>query len=221
MSAALDGICAALGLQATPAQTAALLQYLELLQRWNTTYNLTAVRDPGEMLTQHLADCLALIPPLQRHQAQGRLLDVGSGGGSARCGDRRDAARDRRDLRRHRRQEGRLRPPGRCDAALAQPARRARPGRTDAASAFDVVTSRAFASLADFTRWTRARLAPGGVWLAMKGKHPDDEIAALPADVDVFHVEPLAVPGLDAQRCLVWMRPAASAAPAAPEPPAN
>ena len=221
MSAALDGICAALGLQATPAQTAALLQYLELLQRWNTTYNLTAVRDPGEMLTQHLADCLALIPPLQRHQAQGRLLDVGSGGGlpgvviavmlpgiDVTCVDTvgKKAAFVRQ-----------------VAATLRLPNLHAEHARVEQMrqSAFDVVTSRAFASLADFTRWTRARLAPGGVWLAMKGKHPDDEIAALPADVAVFHVEPLAVPGLDAQRCLVWMRPAASAAPAAPEPPAN
>jgi 16S rRNA (guanine527-N7)-methyltransferase len=71
---------------------------------------------------------------------------------------------------------------------------------------FDVITSRAFASLADFVRLTRHLLAPGGVWMAMKGKRPDDEIAALPAGVEVFHVEPITVPGLDAQRCLVWMR---------------
>jgi 16S rRNA (guanine527-N7)-methyltransferase len=73
---------------------------------------------------------------------------------------------------------------------------------------FDVVVSRAFASLADFTRLTCAQLAPGGCWLAMKGRVPEDEIAALPAEVQVFHVEPLQVPGLDAQRCLVWLRPA-------------
>ena len=72
---------------------------------------------------------------------------------------------------------------------------------------FDVVSSRAFASLVDFTTWSRAALAPHGVWLAMKGKHPVDEIAALPADVSVFHVEQLTVPGLDAERCIVWMKP--------------
>lgn len=69
-----------------------------------------------------------------------------------------------------------------------------------------VVTSRAFASLADFVRWTEPVLAPGGVWLAMKGRVPHDEIAALPVDVEVFHVEPLQVPGLAAERCIVWMR---------------
>jgi len=71
---------------------------------------------------------------------------------------------------------------------------------------FDVVSSRAFASLVDFTSWSRQALAPHGVWLAMKGKHPEDELRALPADVNVFHVEPLQVPGLDAERCIVWMR---------------
>jgi 16S rRNA (guanine527-N7)-methyltransferase len=72
---------------------------------------------------------------------------------------------------------------------------------------FDVVSSRAFASLADFTRLTQRHLAEAGIWMAMKGKFPDDEITALPADVDVFHVEPLIVPELEAERCLVWMRP--------------
>lgn len=71
---------------------------------------------------------------------------------------------------------------------------------------FDVVCSRAFASLVDFTTWSADALAPGGIWLAMKGKHPADEIAALPPSVEVFHVEQLTVPGLDAERCIVWMR---------------
>ena len=75
------------------------------------------------------------------------------------------------------------------------------------AGPFDVVSCRAFAALADFTAWSRAALAPGAVWLAMKGKHPAEEITALPADVEVFHVEPLQVPGLQADRCIVWMRP--------------
>lgn len=73
-------------------------------------------------------------------------------------------------------------------------------------SAFNVICSRAFASLPDFTQWSARALAPNGVWMAMKGKHPTDELAALPATVDVFHVEQLRVPGLDAERCVVWMR---------------
>jgi 16S rRNA (guanine527-N7)-methyltransferase len=71
---------------------------------------------------------------------------------------------------------------------------------------YDVVCSRAFASLKDFTHWSRTALASHGIWLAMKGKHPDVELAELPKDVQVIHVEPLKVPGLDAERCIVWMR---------------
>ena len=71
---------------------------------------------------------------------------------------------------------------------------------------FDVICSRAFASLSDFTQWSSNALAPSGVWMAMKGKHPAQELAALPKTIDVFHVEQLRVPDLDAERCLVWMR---------------
>jgi 16S rRNA (guanine527-N7)-methyltransferase len=76
--------------------------------------------------------------------------------------------------------------------------------------AYEVVSSRAFASLADFVAGSRQALAEQGIWLAMKGKHPADEMASLPADVAVFHVEQLAVPGLEAERCIVWMRKAAA-----------
>ena len=72
-----------------------------------------------------------------------------------------------------------------------------------------MISSRAFSSLPDFVKGSRQALAPQGVWMAMKGKHPQEELAALPADVDVFHVEPLTVPGLSAERCMVWMRLAA------------
>jgi 16S rRNA (guanine527-N7)-methyltransferase len=77
---------------------------------------------------------------------------------------------------------------------------------------YAVVTSRAFASLADFTQWSQGALAEQGVWMAMKGKNPQAEMAQLPAQVAVFHVEPLVVPGLDAERCIVWMRQAAKPA---------
>ncbi len=212
MTAAIEALCVALDLRLAPGQAAALAQYLALLQRWNGTYNLTAVRDPAEMLTQHLADCLALIAPLRRQAESGRLLDVGSGGGlpgvvvavmlpgwDVTCVDTVG-----KKVAFIRQAAGHLRLPN-LHAEHARVERLQRP-------AFDVVTSRAFAALPDFTRLTRQSLAEGGVWLAMKGKRPDDEIAALPADVDVFHVEQLAVPGLDAQRCLVWMRPKPPAA---------
>jgi 16S rRNA (guanine527-N7)-methyltransferase len=71
---------------------------------------------------------------------------------------------------------------------------------------YDVVSSRAFASLVDFTTWSEKALAGQGVWMGMKGKHPVEEMAALAASVEVFHVEQLVVPGLDAERCIIWMR---------------
>jgi 16S rRNA (guanine527-N7)-methyltransferase len=70
----------------------------------------------------------------------------------------------------------------------------------------DLVTARAFATLAELVRVTRHTLVAGGQWMAMKGQVPEDEMAELPPDVEVFHVEPLTVPGLGARRCLVWMR---------------
>jgi 16S rRNA (guanine527-N7)-methyltransferase len=198
-----------LGLALSEPQTDDLIGYLALLERWNATYNLTAVRDPAQMVTQHVADCLAVVAPLRVQLADSsfRLLDVGSGGGlpgvvlailNARidvtCVDS----------------------VGKKAAFVQQVAAELRLSNLQARHAhvealqeapFSVVTSRAFASLADFVALTRRRLAPGGVWMAMKGKRPSAEVACLPADIDVFHVEPLRVPGLDGERHLVWMRP--------------
>lgn len=203
----LDAVYAALGLAPTAAQSETLLGYMGLLERWNAVYNLTAVRDRAGMLAQHLADCLAVIPPLQRHIAGGRLLDVGSGGGlpgvviatmlpglDVTCVD--STAKKMAFVRQ-------------VSGALCLPNLHAVHSRVETLRAplFDVITSRAFASLPEFTTLSGHQLAAGGVWVAMKGQIPADEIASLPADVDVFHVEPLRVPGLDAQRCLVWMRP--------------
>ncbi len=207
---ALRGAIARLALDVPDAQVDALLAYLALLQRWNTTYNLTSVREPSQMLTQHLADCLAVIGPLRRERGSSpcRLLDVGSGGGlpgvviailnpqiEVRCVD---TVGKKAAFVQQVAGELRLR---------NLRAEHARVEQLKSRGAFDVVTSRAFASLADFVGLTRARLIDGGVWMAMKGKPPSDEIARLPADVDVFHVEQLTVPGLDAERCIVWMRP--------------
>jgi 16S rRNA (guanine527-N7)-methyltransferase len=200
----------ALALDLTETQLDTLLAYLALLQRWNATYNLTAVRDPEQMVTQHLADCLAVIGPLRRHCSEGRtqrILDVGSGGGlpgvviaalnpnvDVTCVDT----------------------VGKKAAFVRQAAGElglknlfAEHSRVEQlkAAPFDVIVSRAFASLDDFTRLTRHHLAPQGVWMAMKGKTPDDEMAQLTAELVVFHVEHLTIPGLQAERCLVWIRP--------------
>lgn len=210
-AAAVAGCARGLGLSLDGAQCEQLAAFGALLQRWGRTYNLTAILDRDQLLTHHLADCLAVVAPLRRHLAtlapRPSLLDVGSGGGlpgvvlAIACPELAvccvDTVGKKAAFVRQVAAELRL------DNLRAEHARvEAMTGR------FDVVTSRAFASLADFVALTRARLADGGVWMAMKGQRPDDEIAALPGDVAVFHVEPLTVPGLGAQRCLVWMRPA-------------
>ena len=199
----------ALGLSLAPAQHAQLLAYLDLLAKWNKVYNLTAVRDPAEMLTHHLLDSLAVIAPLVRHTRGGaaRVLDVGSGGGlpgvviAICCPEMSVACVDAVAKK----------------AAFVQQAAgvlglsnlRGVHARVESITEpYDVITSRAFATLADFTQWSAGSLGEDGVWMAMKGKHPTDEIAALPPSVAVFHVEQLTVPGLDAERCLIWMRPA-------------
>lgn len=204
----------ALGLDLEDAQQQQLLDFLALLHKWNRVYNLTALRDPREMLTHHLLDSLAVVRPLQRHvqplREQGRaprLLDVGSGGGlpgvvfSICCPDIEVHCVDTVAKKAAFIQQ--------AAASLRLPNLRGIHARVETlAGPYDVVSSRAFASLADFTAWSRDALAPEGVWLAMKGKLPQDEITALPADVQVFHVEPLHVPQLQAERCIVWLRPA-------------
>jgi 16S rRNA (guanine527-N7)-methyltransferase len=207
-AARLRADAAALGLDLREAAVGRLLGFVELLQRWNATYNLTAVRDPEAMLAQHLVDCLAAVAGLQRRLGpQGRrVLDVGSGGGLpgvviaiVREADRVvcvDAVGKKAAFVRQAAAELRL-------SNLAAEHVRVEALR---APAFEVVTSRAFASLVDFVNLTHQHLADSGVWMAMKGKRPDEEIRALPDWVDVFHVEHLVVPGLAAERCLVWMR---------------
>ena len=171
------------------------------------------------MLSHHLVDCLAVLTPLRRQlaaqavagaDAAPHILDVGSGGGlpgvvlaavepgwQVDCVD--TVAKKASFIRQ-------------VAAELGLPNLRGLHARVEsldpAARRYQLITSRAFASLADFSALTRPLLAEQGVWMAMKGKPPGDEQAALPASVQVFHVEQLAVPGLDAQRCLVWMRPA-------------
>jgi 16S rRNA (guanine527-N7)-methyltransferase len=204
----------ALGVPVDGGSADRLMGYLALLQQWNRVYNLTALRDPDEMLSHHLIDCLAVLPALVQHAAGRplRILDVGSGGGlpgvvlaalhpewQVSCVD--TVSKKASFIRQ-------------VAAELGLGNLRALHARVEsldpAAGRFDVITSRAFASLPDFTALTRHLLADQGVWLAMKGKLPTDEQAGLPTDLSVFHVEQLAVPGLDAQRCLVWMRPAPS-----------
>ena len=192
-------------------QVSQILDYQALIGKWTKVYNLTAVRDPAEMLTHHLLDSLAVIAPLQRYLSQAglsqgcRLLDVGSGAGlpgviiaiccptvSVTCVD--TVAKKAAFIKQ-------------AALALKLPKLIGLHARVESIDeGFDVICSRAFASLKDFTQWSTAALAPTGVWMAMKGKQPADELALLPEGVTVFHVEQLNVPGLDAERCVLWMR---------------
>jgi len=201
---------AALKLDLSDVQVGQLLDYLDLIAKWTQVYNLTAVRDPAEMLTHHLLDSLAVIAPLRRHLAhagleKARLLDVGSGAGlpgvviAICCPDVDVSCVDTVAKKAAFIKQAAL--------ALKLPNLAGVHARVETISQpFDVICSRAFASLHDFTQWSAGALAPAGVWLAMKGKHPADEISALPASAEVFHVEQLQVPGLGAERCIVWMR---------------
>ncbi len=198
----------ALGLDLGLDQQQRLLDYVALIQKWNKVYNLTALRDPADMLTHHLLDSLTAVVPLTRH-TQGRavrLLDVGSGGGlpgvvlaicmpelEVTCVD--TVAKKAAFVQQ-------------VAASLKLPNLRGLHARVESLTdPYGVICSRAFASLPDFVTWSGSALAEDGVWMAMKGKHPQEEIDALPADVKVFHVEPLTVPGLAVERCMVWMKP--------------
>ena len=197
----------ALGLGLSDAQIAQLLAYLALIQKWNQVYNLTAVRDPAEMMSHHLLDSLAVIRPLLQ-QTGGRslrFLDVGSGAGlpgvvvaiccpgwQVDCAD--TVAKKAAFVQQ-------------VAATLPLSNLRGLHARVESLSGpYDVVASRAFASLSDFVTWSAPALGEGGLWMALKGRQPHDEIAALPATVKVFHVEQLVVPGLGAERCIVWLR---------------
>jgi 16S rRNA (guanine527-N7)-methyltransferase len=201
----------ALGLNLSVEKIQHLMGYMALIQKWNKVYNLTALREPADMLTHHLLDSLTAIPPLSRH-TQGqpvRVLDVGSGGGlpgvvlaiclpelNVSCVD--TVAKKAAFVQQ-------------VAVSLKLPNLRGLHARVESLTdPYQVICSRAFASLPDFVTWSRSALDEGGVWMAMKGKHPQGEIDALPGDVKVFHVEPLTVPGLDVERCMVWMRPEAA-----------
>ena len=209
MSAPIDTLRAgavALGVTLSEAQAEQLLSYGTLMLKWNKVYNLTALRDPASVLTHHLLDSLAAVAPLPREWAgKGKLLDVGSGGGlpgvviaimrpdlEVSCLDA--VAKKAAFVQQ-------------VAAALELPNLRGLHARGESLTgSYEVISSRAFASLPDFFSGSAHLLAPEGVWLAMKGKVPTEELAVLPAGVSVFHVEQLVVPGLDAERCIVWAR---------------
>ena len=182
-------------------QVAQLLAYLDLLARWNRSYNLTAVRDPVEMVTRHILDSLTVLPWVPG----GRLLDAGTGAGLPGIPlaiarpelqvTLLDSAGKKIRFLNHVCRELRL------DHAVPL---QARLESYEAETPFDAIVSRAFASLAAFARAAR-HLAGAAPLLAMKGRYPEQELAALPDWVRLESVEALAVPGLQEQRHLVIM----------------
>jgi 16S rRNA (guanine527-N7)-methyltransferase len=182
-----------------------LAAYLALLAKWNRTYNLTAIREPARMVTHHLLDALAVLPHLPA-RAGLRVLDVGSGAGIP--GIPLAIARPAWQVvmldGNHK--KGAFVRQAAIELALANAeAVVSRVEDYAPAAPFDVVISRAFADLATFAASSARHLAPQGQLFAMKGVHPDEEIAGLPAGIRVVAAHALAVPGLDARRHLIVM----------------
>jgi len=199
----------ALGLVLTDEKVLSLQRFAELLGRWGRAYNLTAIRDGDRVLSHHLLDSLSLVRPLEgvashvQHRPV-RVLDVGSGGGlpgiplAIACPELETTLVDTVQKKVAFLVQAAL--------ELRLPHVTARHARVqDLHGEFDLITSRAFASLADFVAWTRHLLAPGGRWLAMKGRVDPEEVAALPSGVAVTSIRRLDVPGLNEERHLVEM----------------
>lgn len=197
---------AALGLRLPDNAEGRLLDYLDLLVRWNATYNLTAVRDPAEMVTRHLLDSLAILPFV----SGATLADLGTGPGlpgivlaiaaPGRAITLVDSngkkVRFLREAIRSLKLEGVQAVQSRVEDVQGQ---------------FDCITARAFATLADMLGWGGHLLAPDGRWLAMKGRRPDDELEALPPGFVLDSMHALAVPGLEGERHLAVIRRAEAA----------
>lgn len=215
LTARLNSAALELNIDMSVAQGETLLRYLTQLQKWNRTYNLTALRDVNKMLVQHLFDSMALVPSLKKYldtfkATDGRnrpLLDVGSGGGLP--GIVIAVLFPDRDVHCVDAVEKKMAFVRQMSGSLKLPNLHAHHARVEALVPFDaqVVVSRAFASLQDFAQLAGPHVASDGVLLAMKGHRPDDEIDALHKNTlwQVQQIEPLHVPELEAQRCLVWM----------------
>lgn len=210
-SAQLIAGAAKMGVPLTEEQTGKLLDYLDLLQKWNKAYNLTAVRERPAMLTQHLLDSLSIVP----HLPPGDLLDVGSGGGLP--GIPLAILQPERSITL-------VDTVGKKVAFLKQAAMTLGLKNLSAVSdrieswvppeahvnGFTLITARAYATLATLVGQTRRLLAPNGGWYAMKGINPAAEMAELPPDVSVRAVIPLDVPDLGAERHLILLASAGS-----------
>ena len=192
-----------MGLDLSGEQQDKLLDYVEMLKKWNKTYNLTALRDESQIISHHLLDSLTLPPYLEGAQT---MLDVGSGGGQPGI----PAAVCRPDLQITLLDANTKKTSFLHQAAIELELKNVRvvSGRVEAVQGLraDVITSRAFAELADFVNWTVHLLQDGGRWAAMKGVYPAAEIDRLPDSVCVERVDKIRVPQLNAERHMVILR---------------
>ncbi|HEX9277501.1 MAG TPA: 16S rRNA (guanine(527)-N(7))-methyltransferase RsmG [Casimicrobiaceae bacterium] len=199
---------AALGLDVDTAAQTKLLAYIALLDKWNRTHNLTAIREPQRVVTYHLLDALATLPHLP-DAASLRLIDVGSGGGLPGVPLAIARPQWRVTLLDSNRKKAAFLRQAAAELALANVAVAAMRAEDYAPDApFDVAISRAFADLMKFAAAARHLIRPCGRLLAMKGVYPREELKALPSDLRVVAVPALDVPGLGAERHLVIMQPA-------------
>ncbi len=202
-AAELSTGAAELGITLTDTQSSQLLDYLTLLYKWNKAYNLTAVRDPDEMVSRHLLDSLSILPFVEGEH----WLDVGSGGGmpgiilTIMRPDSRFLLLDSNGKKTRFLTQVKL--------ELGLENLQVTQGRVEAfqtETAFDGIVSRAFSSVADFTQMTRHLSHAGTRWLAMKGQYPEEELAALPVDFEVDQSTRLNVPGCQGNRHLLILR---------------
>jgi len=204
LAAVLEEGIVAMHLDVNPGQREKLMDYLALMFKWNSVYNLTSLRDPMQMVTHHLLDSLAAVPAFARAH---NVLDVGSGGGLPGI----VLAIVRPDMK-----VSMIDTVHKKTAFLTQVKAElglsnvtvytARVEQLQVSDKFDVITSRAFADLSDFVNWSSHLLADGGRYIALKGVAPKDEQERLPAEWQVTGVEPLQVPGLGAERHLVHIQ---------------
>ena len=205
-AAALESGAARLGVALPEGALAKLEAYLALLAKWNRTYNLTAIREPERMVTHHALDSLAVVPRLPQRKGIA-VLDVGSGGGlpgipiAIARPDARVVLVDSASKKAAFLAQAAIELPLANVEAVAARVEDYAPGRR-----FAVVISRAFSDLATFARLASPHLAAGGVMLAMKGVHPDEELAELPASVEVVAAHRLDVPGLEGPCHMIVMR---------------
>lgn len=204
LESGLDALC----IKLSKEQQNKIINYLIILSKWNSVYNLTAIRDPKEMMTHHVLDSLSAVPAFTEAQ---NVLDVGSGGGLpgmilAICyPDKKISMIDTVS------KKTAFLNQAKAELGLNNvTVYSARVESLQVNQPFDVITSRAFSELNNFVNWSQHLLAEGGRFIAMKGVHPQGEMERLPEGWEVKEVRPLTVPGLDAERHLIFIQKTAA-----------